>query len=202
MEFKKDNSTENEISKEKKEIVDKLISLGKETGNPIDFKDYGIEPSKTIENNYKKEILEDLSSQEIENVNKMLEILTSFISTPIFTDSFHKEHGKRRMWQWEVQINNKIDKKTFSLYKENRLRGNKCFHIISALEVLEYSIINSNVKKEIASLRQKIPSVFLTDEEKEGEIEYHSLSDDKKIEAVKELSKIVQDALNIFLEKN
>ena len=206
MSFDKLNNTSQERGTNKKEIsgktkiIKELTSFSARHDNPIFFKDFGLDNESELTKNVKikKEVLENLNKDNKEFIKEGLKVFQSFVTGPIFTDSFHQEHYSRFIW---INVyHKKLSKNALQYYDSNRLRVNKCSDIIGFLQIFEDLVVNSDIKNKLLDLEKSVPFEFIS-KGKNGKLEYNSLSDDKKIVVVKKLTEIAQKVILMLEEK-
>lgn len=207
------------VSEKKRKAIEDLIDLGKNTGNELEFIDYGGDPLGDLEVFKKslyeeeevklnKEVLEGLNEDEISSVKICYRILKSYFFGPLFTDNL-PDHVSRRKWESEY-----IEEKTLgelrtdvsALYKANRLGESRSSTARSFLSLLIDTIKNTNIKNQISALRDEAPRE-LTDQAnlentKENFVEYHFLSKEEKVRIVKKFTDIAGKVLDILEDKN
>lgn len=187
----------------KYEIIAQLSGFTRENGNPIVFKDFGVPDESELIKDHKirEEVLEGLNEEKIDEVKFSLEVCKSFITKPIFTDSFHENLDARNDWEEKYFFKLKeLNKEAFEYGQSNRLRVNVCYSVLISLEIFSDDIKNTNLKKEFLTLKEKIPKEF-KEKDENGYQKYHSLPDDEKIRVVKELTEIAKKAISLLEEK-
>lgn len=209
--FKKDEiNLESQISKEKDVIIKELSSLGEKTENYFDFEDTGsdFEPAKI-----NKQAAEGLNEAWKSEVEYRLNFLKSYEHSPIFTDSFYEKHrdvfkkDKDNIYRvdWEEEYiknmnNTAIRDEVRKFYESNRLNASRfksCMGYI--LELKDEMIKNKELRKELEILYKKIPNKLLENEK--GVLEYDLLSNEEKIDLIKNFSNIVSQVVSLLEEK-
>jgi len=179
-----------EIKKDNLEKAKKLAEFCSENGNPIKIVDYGESFG-----------LEKVDLEQPDLTKLSLEIFKKFLSGPIFTDTFSKDHNERR--KWEKEIENLIDEDIKKYYISKRLNVNQYSNIISLLPLLLEDLKDSEMKNKLTNIKNEIfqETGDLINREN-GHLIYATLEDDKKIEVIKNLSKIVQKLISVLENKS
>ena len=99
-----DGKEKGQEKKDNLERAKKLAEFCSENGNPINIIDYG--------ENFN---LEKIDLEQSNMIKILLEISTNYISGPIFTDTFSKDHNKRR--EWEKKTENLMDEENENIIK-------------------------------------------------------------------------------------
>jgi hypothetical protein len=176
----------NKIIEKKKSKLEKkaeaLEILCKENGNPINIIDIG----------------EDYDLEKIEKDKRVsrksfLIILRKYLSGPVFTDTFSKDHEKRREWELKNKefLNKNKSKDIAKYYLSNRLGFNKNYNLIISIKNLFNLMKDSKLKEELRVIKDKIPLELTGDSDKK----YHELEDMEKIEVVKKFSDVVKQLI-------
>ncbi|MCX6751462.1 MAG: hypothetical protein NT161_01700 [Candidatus Nomurabacteria bacterium] len=189
---------------EKEKIKKELTSFAEEYKNPLDFKNFGLDENSEFigSTKIKGEILKDLSGDDREYIRHALEAFQSFVSGPIFTDSFHEDASSREKWKGDHL--SKLNEKVLKYYNSNRLRVNINSNVVYFLNEIEEIINDSKAKEELNNLKNKIPPEFLDKYENEdGQtiLVYYKLPDNEKIRVVEKLTEITEDVISLLTEK-
>ncbi len=183
------------------ELVGELLFWSEKNHNPIIFsKKYLSEMTDSKFDLYqnskiKDKVLEELDDYDRKIVEKEFMAFKSFVTCPIFTDSYGKDHYSRR--EWELNHLNELSKEALDYYKSNRLGINKCSFVISYLHIITSEITDSNLKKSLGDLEQEMAALFMNED---GNIKYNSLSDENKIEIVEKFTVITKEVVAILEE--
>ncbi len=176
---KKEKTVEGSLEKAKK-----LTEFCATHGNPVNI----IEPGENFE-------VEKIEKEELHNMDKIkryLHICKGYLNGPIFLDSFSEDHKSRRDWEMKYESEESMGQDIRNYYKANRLGINNCSKIVGFLDLLidhvEDPMLNEKLKMLEKEIFEKAGDIV---EKEEGFLKYHKLDDDKKINAVQELSKIV-----------
>ena len=202
---------------EKIKIPDKADKLSKKCssmGNPITFQGVGTNKygeSNDLEN---LEIKPNIAKTE-EQIYLFKELLKTskiYLNGPIFTDNFHKDHGKRRNFEdvWEKKIAEKEitreDQEILDYYNSNRLGINSILGIIGFLNLLiDTEDIEDDTKNKLISILNKVPRE-LFEKDEDGCLLYQNLEDLSnqkgigKVEVMVKFSDLVRKIVSI-LEK-
>ncbi|MFA5936423.1 MAG: hypothetical protein WC822_00945 [Candidatus Paceibacterota bacterium] len=182
---------EKKVKKINLEKAQKLVNFCAEHQNPIEIIDYG--------ENF------ELGEVEKENLKKILfRVSKSYLNGPIFTDKFGKDHSfeiGRRKWEIDNEqlMKDKNNENVAKYYKSNRLGFGNCSKVIGFLNYLVDELEDLQLTKELSNIKKKIP-LELVENNENGDLKYHFLEDDKKVELVKKFSEIVKELVNT-LEK-
>ena len=184
--------------KSKATIIGELSFVGDHSGNQLKFKDIGKIINGQDQKIVNSKIIEGLDNEHLEIFSEALQGLRNFLEFPIFTDDFHADNESRRGWEKNNLTN--ISPEAREYYSSNRLSTNVYSSAIAYLNSLEELPFNSDVKEELRGLSLEVPPILL-ELDREGILVYHRLSDDEKISVIKELTRVIEKAINL-LEKN
>jgi hypothetical protein len=183
-------------------LINELVSLGGKTGNHLEFKEVGLsgDLSKLLETTIiKAGIAKDLSPDDLEELRNVVGVLTHFITSPIFTDSFGLNHKARGVWEKQSGLrenadNGKISDSAKAYYHANRLGFGRCSAAIGLISHLTDNIVSLDLKSHFQELIKNIPREFLEKDENDNSL-YNSLEDAEKIRVVAELSGVVSEVI-------
>lgn len=182
---------EKEKSVAEKEAV--LSDYCEMTNNPINFVRHGEESAQDLQ-------LDSVWLQVGESERKILEEFLQraelFLRSPIFTDSFRKDHDRRRVWDTKY-IDNNLESDIAEYYRRNRFNINHLslpFNFKSYLELDDIKkTIDEDIKAKtqsiIDSLKHNFPS-HLHD--------YSNLSDEEKLEVIEKIEPVFQELLDLL----
>jgi hypothetical protein len=194
------------ISKERGEIIGKVSYLAYSTGNELKFYDFGDENlEKSTENiQIKPEVFEGLQQEDVETIKNSLRLFKQYICGAIFTDQYKKHRNfndskdkeTRVGWENANIYGDNLTKKELDYYKSNRINlGSRVVSTLGYLQVVSLIIQNKQIQDKILNLEKKVP------EELKDAVKYENLSNEERVEKVKEFSKIIAEAINILENK-
>jgi len=210
MNFENSFSTNTEISLEREEGLSPeqelrekekaLLDFCEKNDNPIHFIRLGKEQTDEVTLSKDWYQLEEEWVDVLEEILKQAEL---FLRSPVFTDSFHENHGingGRREWERDY-IDKHLDPEIADYYKTNRL--NSTFLVIpllnfkSTLTVLEDNdCISDKLRNQAKAVVNKLSSNILDDL-----LQYNKFSDTKKLKMIDTVEPIFQEIVKLLSDK-
>ncbi len=168
-----------------------LIAFAVKHGNPLEFIESGFQEVSipTLK------ISTENSLEVTSYINNVLETIQKFISSPLFTDQFHRDHKSRRVWESNNLLYLSPELKEY--YSSNKLNTNSFWAILSFIELIIEHLNNTEIKKTLSSILERFPSI-LSEVDKNKVLEYNKVSDKEKILAIQETTKLFQEIINLF----
>lgn len=173
--------------------MERLMTTFCETnGNPINIVDSGKEP---IRASLKPEF-EAVNDAAIKRVlQNAVVVVSQFLSSPTFTDSFHQDHGSRR--EWERLNKYEMAEDVAAYYESNRLGLNVLSQASNIVYILNDPDYSHNFTPEtldkLRLLSEKVLQVIPDNLQSYGE-----KSDDEKLKLIPAMEAINRDLLSIL----
>ena len=187
-------------------LIGELSHLGDMSGNHLKFRfDEGDDFSDSAMNGREsKEPMSQKAPAGLDDNEReiFLEAFTGlhdFLGSPTFTDDFHVDNGRRRIWEQENL--EKVSPEAKKYYNSNRLATNVYSAVIVYLDSLQDLPISAEAKKALQGLNLEVPEELLKVDE-DGILLYHKLSDEDKIKAVGGLVRVVRKTMEILEKLN
>ena len=199
---------ENSFSENKKNILEKeeelspeqelrekekaLLDFCEKNNNPIVV----LESGKVIDTDLKLskhwQNLPDIDK----DIAEMLLIRTNeFLNSPLFTDSFHEDHGKRRSWE-DKYAESQMSPDLLEYYASNRLNLNRLslpFSFKAWFETLNKNVVDNLSAVTLNSLQKELDKLTVQDLHK-----YGLASDQEKIEIVRNFENIFKKIVTLL----
>lgn len=193
---------ENNIIFETKErsVAEKEQALSNycaQKNNPISFVRQGEEKKDDVELAKDWQQVEEVWRDVLEEILKQAEL---FLRSPIFTDSFHKDHGSRRDWEANY-IDNGLDAEIADYYKTNRLNSTLSIVPLLNFESACEAIENSNYLPEQLKSQARVILNKLSSEFPDNLHEYCNLSDKEKCQVVEKIEPIFHELVKLLSEQ-
>jgi hypothetical protein len=141
----------------------------------------------------------NLEKEWREVLQEILKQAELFLRSPIFTDSFHKNHSNRRDWESDY-IDNDIEAEISDYYKTNRFNISRLglpFNFKSMFGLIEHDDnLSDDVKNKSRVIIEKLKLDFPDNLQ-----EYSNISDEKKLEIVEKIEPIFKEIVNLLSDK-
>lgn len=190
----REDSAEEELNPVEKER--KLSEYCKKIGNEIEIWESG--SAITVEP-VLGSLAEKLDQEEADVLAMILKQANSFLHSPVFSDSFHKDHGARRAW--EQSHNFQVMPEALKhYYQNNRFNLNLLGLPFTALEFLEsleeVDALSHEELMAVSEIREN-----LTQASPDRLHEYGNLSDQEKYQQIVKLKKVFADIVVLLSKK-
>lgn|SRR3989338_1744817 len=124
-------------------------------------------------------------------VNMAILKAVEYLNFPIIRDRFGVDHKARRAWRKEKE--KEFSFKEINLTENNKLNGGKIAEVVQLWETIHALMNNegqqSEQGKKLRALAGNIRTMLQN---------YHTLTDDEKIEKVKQIEEIIKEFLKLF----
>ena len=191
----KNKEEELNLEQELKEKEQALFNFCKQHGNPIVF----LESGKVVDKNLSlSRSLQNLTDNDKELAEIILDRANEFLGSPLFSDSFHQDHGSRRIWE-DQHVEQKLSSEMLEHYSSNRFNLNRLslpFSFKMWLESLnENDIENFKSSAIFSELRSDLNQISPEDLR-----DYGRSSDEEKRIIIKRFEKIFRNIVTLLTE--
>ncbi|MDX9779136.1 MAG: hypothetical protein RBT30_02775 [Patescibacteria group bacterium] len=199
---------ENSFSENKKNILEKeeelspeqelrekekaLLDFCEKNNNPIVI----LESGKVIDTDLKlSKYWQNLPDIDKDIAEMLLIRANEFLNSPLFTDSFHEDHGKRRSWE-DKYAESQMSPDLLEYYASNRLNLNRLslpFSFKAWFETLNKNVVDNLSAVTLNSLQKELDKLTVQDLHK-----YGLASDQEKIEIVRNFENIFKKIVTLL----